>query len=82
LAAKAGDGKAAYQLGVLSLSGDTRQAPDAAQAVRWWSLAEQAGHPLAVQRLADLYRDGAPGVPADAALAAGFYARASKFCGL
>lgn len=76
LAAHGGDGKAAYQLGVLSLAGDARQAPDARQAARWWTLASDAGHPLATRRLADLYRDGAPGLPADAEAAARLAARA------
>ena len=70
LAAGAGDGKSAYQLGVLSLAGDSRQAPDAVVAARYWSLAADAGHPLAAQRLAELYRQGASGLPADAELAA------------
>ncbi|HEX5843194.1 MAG TPA: sel1 repeat family protein [Pseudomonas sp.] len=82
LAAKAGDGKAAYQLGVLSLAGDSRHAADAQQAVSYWTLATQAGHPLAAQRLAGLYRDGAPGLAADAELAAHFAARASDLSGL
>ncbi|UTW08584.1 sel1 repeat family protein [Pseudomonas benzenivorans] len=76
LAAHGGDGKAAYQLGVLSLAGDARQAPDARQAARWWTLASAAGHPLATRRLADLYRDGAPGLPADTEAAARLAARA------
>lgn len=36
LAASAGDGKAAYQLGVQALKGDSRQAPDALAASRHW----------------------------------------------
>ncbi|MDM8347784.1 sel1 repeat family protein [Pseudomonas sp. sp1636] len=78
LAATAGDAKAAYQLGVLSLAGNARQAPDGLEAVRWWTLAAAAGHPLAAQRLADLYRDGGPGLPADAARAASFVQRAQE----
>ncbi|WP_044871826.1 sel1 repeat family protein [Pseudomonas sp. LFM046] len=66
-AARAGDAKSAYQLGVLSLDGDARQAPDAAEAARWWGLAADAGHPLAARKLADLYRDGGPGLLPDAA---------------
>ncbi|MBT8767536.1 SEL1-like repeat protein [Metapseudomonas boanensis] len=65
LAAQAGDGKSAYQLGVLSLAGDARNAPDAAQAAHWWNLAVNARHPLAARRLADLYREGGPGLAAD-----------------
>lgn len=45
LAAQAGDGKAAYQLGVLSLAGDTRQAADGQLAASWWAMAAAAGHP-------------------------------------
>ena len=69
LAAQAGEGKAAYQLGQLALKGDTRQAPDGSEALRWWRLALAAGHPLAAGRLAQLYRDGAPGVEVDLAQA-------------
>lgn len=65
-AARSGDGKSAYQLGVLSLAGDSRQAPDAAEAARWWSLAADVGHPLAARKLAELYRDGGPGLEPDA----------------
>lgn len=75
-AATGGDGKAAYQLGVLSLKGDMRQAPDTLEALRWWTLGATAGHPLAAQRLAQLYRDGGPGLAADAALAEQFARRA------
>lgn len=65
-AAAGGDGKAAYQLGVQCLAGDSRQAPDASAAARWWERAAELGHPLAAQRLAQLYRDGGPGLAADA----------------
>lgn len=58
LAASAGDGKSAYQLGVQALKGDSRQAPDALAASRHWALAAEAGHPLAARKLAELYRDG------------------------
>ena len=78
LAASAGDAKAAYQLGALSLAGDTRQAADGLEAARWWTLATAAGHPLAAQRLADLYREGGPGLPADAERAARFVRRAQE----
>lgn len=76
LAATAGDGKAAYRLGALSLAGDTQHTPDAAAAAHWWTLGADAGHPLAAQRLAELYREGAAGVAADAELAARFAAQA------
>jgi len=65
LAANGGDGKAAYQLGVQALQGDTRQAPDAPQALRWWEMAVAAGHPLAASRVSQLYREGAPGLEPD-----------------
>ncbi|MFW9270498.1 sel1 repeat family protein [Pseudomonas sp. NR3] len=54
LAALAGDGKAAYQLGVISLAGSTTGAPDPVEAARWWTLAAKAGHPLAEIKLKSL----------------------------
>ena len=54
LAALAGDGKAAYQVGVDSLAGSPSKAPDAAEAARWWRMAAKAGHPLAELKLAQL----------------------------
>ncbi|MCU1716882.1 sel1 repeat family protein [Pseudomonas sp. 5P_3.1_Bac2] len=77
LAAKAGDAKSAYQLGVLSLAGDAQHEPDSSQALNWWTQAAQAGHPAAAYRLAELYRTGAPGVAPDAQLAAQFAAQSS-----
>jgi TPR repeat protein len=74
LAAKAGDAKAAYQLGVLSLAGDTQHAADAQQAIDWWTRAANVGHPAAAYRLAELYRTGALGIPVDLALAEHFAA--------
>ena len=82
LAATAGDAKAAYQLGVLSLSGDAQQAADAAKAIEWWTLAAQAGHPAAAYRLAELYRSGAAGVDADAVQAEHFAALSNRLSGL
>jgi uncharacterized protein len=82
LAARAGDAKAAYQLGVLSLSGDAQHAADAQQAIDWWTLAAQAGHPAAAYRLAELYRAGAAGVAADAAQAEHFAALSNRLSGL
>jgi TPR repeat protein len=82
LAARAGDAKAAYQLGVLSLAGDTQHAADAQQAIDWWTLAAQAGHPAAAYRLAELYRTGAAGVAADAAQAEHFSALSNRLSGL
>jgi TPR repeat protein len=51
LAALAGDGKAAYQVGVISLAGTATKAPDPDEAARWWTLAAKAGHPLAEIKL-------------------------------
>ncbi|MBD9481980.1 sel1 repeat family protein [Pseudomonas sp. PDM14] len=78
LAAQAGDGKAAYQVGLSALSGDTRHTPDGAEAARWWVMAASASHPLAAHRLAVLYREGGPGLAADASLAAQYERRASE----
>ena len=78
LAARAGDGKSCYQLGVLALAGDTRNPPDAAEAASWWALAESAGHPLAAKRLADLYREGGPGLAPDPAAAERMAASAAR----
>ena len=78
LAAQGGDGKAAYQVGVQVLTGDSRQAADAAEAARWWALAADAGHPLAAQRLSQLYREGGPGLVADAGQAERFAQRAEQ----
>ena len=60
LAATAGDGKAAYQMGVISLAGDTRNAPDPVEAARWWTLAARAGHPLAPLKLEQLKAPQSP----------------------
>ncbi len=82
LAAKAGDGKAAYQLGVLSIAGDAQRSQDTQQAINWWTLAAQAGHSAAAYRLAELYRSGAEGMVADAAKAEHFAALSSRLSGL
>ena len=60
LAAEAGDAKSAYQLGLQSLSGSLNQPANALQAAHWWELAGRAGHPLALQRLLELYEQGGP----------------------
>lgn len=78
LAAQGGDGKAAYQLGVLSLAGDTRQAADGQVAASFWVMAAAAGHPLAARRLVSLYRDGAVGLAPDLQLAQRYEARAAE----
>ena len=65
MAAAQGQVKAAFQLGLQALKGDVRQAPDAAEAARYWRQAAAGGHPLAAHKLAELLREGAPGVTAD-----------------
>jgi len=60
LAGLAGDAKAAYQMGVISLAGSPSKAADAAQAARWWALAAKAGHPLAEVKLAQLNQSSTP----------------------
>ncbi len=60
LAAEAGDAKSAYQLGVHHLAGSLTEPANALQAAHWWELAGCAGHPLALQRLLQLYEQGGP----------------------
>lgn len=78
LAAVAGDHKAAYQVGVQSLTGDTRHAGDAQEVARYWSQAAEAGHPLAARKLGELYRSGGPGLAPDEAQAERYEARARQ----
>ncbi|MBF7729786.1 sel1 repeat family protein [Pseudomonas sp. N040] len=78
LAAEAGDGKAAYQVGLLCLQETPQQAADAGMAAHWWCLAAAAGHPLAAHKLAALYRDGGPGLAADAVAARQMEQRAAE----
>lgn len=66
LAAEAGDAKSAYQVGVQCLKGSLNEPANALQAAHWWELAGQAGHPLALQRLLELYEEGGPQLPASA----------------
>ncbi|WP_043300740.1 MULTISPECIES: tetratricopeptide repeat protein [unclassified Pseudomonas] len=74
LAAERGDAKAAYQMGVTSLAGTLRSAPDAVAAVHWWEMALAGGHPLAAFKLAQLYRQGGPGLAPDPERAARYAA--------
>ena len=78
LAATAGDGKAAYQLGVVSLTGELQPVADASAAAAWWVRAAAAGHPLAARRLAGLYQQGGVGLAADPQQAACYETRASE----
>lgn len=78
LAAEAGDAKAAYQMGVVSLSEDAKHGPDGSEAAGWWSRAADAGHPLAASRLAQLYASGGHGLKADPQQAEHYKAAASR----
>ena len=78
LAAEAGDAKAAYQMGVVSLSEDASHGPDGVQAAYWWKRAVEAGHPLAATRLAQLYAAGGHGLASDMQQAEHYKARASE----
>lgn len=57
LAALAGDAKAAYQVGVISLAGTPSKAPDPVEAARFWRIALKAGHPLVEIKLKELASD-------------------------
>jgi len=78
LAAQGGEGKAAYQLGLLCWQGDSGRSPAPLEALRWWQLAADAGHPLAAQRLARLYAEGAPGIAIDSARSQQYQKRAAE----
>ena len=78
LAAEAGDAKAAYQMGVVSLSEDASHGPDGVQAAYWWKRAVESGHPLAATRLAQLYTAGGHGLESDKQQAEHYKTRASK----
>lgn len=78
LAAENGDAKAAYQMGVVSLSEDATHGPDAPQAAHWWSIAVEGGHPLAATRLAQLYQAGGHGLAADRQQAERYKASATR----
>ncbi|MFP9002409.1 sel1 repeat family protein, partial [Pseudomonas aeruginosa] len=74
---RAGDGKAAYQRGVKGRKGEGRQAAEAVAGSRHWGQAAEAGHPLAARKLAELYRDGGPGLAPDSERAEHYAQRAS-----
>lgn len=78
LAAEGGDAKAAYQMGVVSLSEDATHGPDAVQAVHWWTMAVNGGHALAATRLAQLYQAGGHGLAADRRQAEHYKASAAR----
>lgn len=78
LAAEKGDAKAAYQMGVIALSEDATHGPDGAKAAHWWTIAAEAGHPLAATRLSQLYLAGGHGLERDVQRAEHYKVRASK----
>ena len=78
LAAAQGRLKAAFQLGVQALQGSAQHPPDAVAAAGYWRQAAAGGHPLAARRLAELLREGAPGLAADPAEAERLEARARE----
>lgn len=63
-AAELGDPAEAYALGVRYGSGDGVPA-DVKEELRWLERAAQSGYVAAMQELARLYAEGAPGLPAD-----------------
>ncbi|ANG63980.1 hypothetical protein A8C75_16885 [Marinobacterium aestuarii] len=66
LAADKGDSKACYQMGRICEQGFEHRFPvDEARALHYYRLAAEQLHPLAVRRLADVYRDGELGQNAD-----------------
>ncbi len=78
LAAEKGDAKAAYQMGVVSLSEDATHGPDGLKAAHWWALAVEAGHALAASRLAQLYLAGGHGLERDPQKAEHYKASAAR----
>jgi TPR repeat protein len=66
-AADKGDLKALYQMGRIHEQGYQHQFPPAPEkALEAYRRAAEAGHPLAVKRMVELYRDGGLGVTPDA----------------
>ncbi len=53
-----GDAAAQYSLGQMYSNGDEGLPKDPEQAVRWWRLAAEQGHPLSQYRLGLMYRFG------------------------
>ncbi len=60
LAANAGDAKSSYQLGVHAMRLEQETMADPLQAARWLELSLEQGHPLAADRLLQLYADDGP----------------------
>lgn len=66
-AADKGDARAGYQMGRICEQGfEHRFPPDNRRALHYYRLAGEQGHPLAVQRLFEVYRDGGLGERPDA----------------
>nr|WP_067286613.1 tetratricopeptide repeat protein [Marinobacterium profundum] len=65
-AADKGDSKACYQMGRIFEQGfEHHFPPDLAKSLHYYRLAAEQQHPLAVRRLADVYRKGELGQSAD-----------------
>ncbi len=73
--AEYGDMNAAQRLGLYAFGLDEK--PDVAAALHWLSYAAQLGDSAAAERLAQLYTDGAAGIPADVKQAAHWTALAA-----
>ncbi|WP_240476497.1 tetratricopeptide repeat protein [Marinobacterium rhizophilum] len=66
LAADKGDSKACYQMGRIFEQGfEHRFVADTAKALHYYRRAAEQQHPLALRRLADVYRDGELGQAVD-----------------
>ncbi|MBH8833709.1 sel1 repeat family protein, partial [Pseudomonas aeruginosa] len=58
-------------------SGHRGTGPAGGHHARHWAQAAEAGHPLAARKLAELYRDGGPGLAPDSERAEHYAQRAS-----
>ncbi|MCV6591260.1 MAG: sel1 repeat family protein [Marinobacterium sp.] len=73
-AAGMGDIKACYQMGRIFENGfEHYYRPDPERALGWYRQAAEQGHPLAVRRLHDVYREGQLGQSVDEAQAQRWY---------
>ncbi len=76
--AEDGDIEAQYELGLRYEKGAGGFRRDAGKAVRWLTAAADRGHRGAMRSLAQIFENGADGIPADAARAAALRKRASE----
>lgn len=79
LAAQGGDAKSAYQLGGYCLEAGDGKTPDPQQAADWFELALQLEHPLAADKLLQLYGETGPAETVNAKKAEQVRARAGSF---